>query len=59
MKYLKSIALLLAFSVALGSCGNPKEGTVEDKGAVKGDTLNTREGTGEGPVGEGELGSGH
>ena len=55
-KYLQILSvLLIAFMV---SCSNPKEGTVEDKGAVKGDTLNVREGTGEGPVGEGDLGSG-
>ncbi len=47
-----SLFILLLLGVA---CGNPKEGTGEDKGAVKGDTLNPREGTGEGPVGEDAL----
>ncbi len=52
-------ALIILLSIAfLTACSNPKEGTTEDKGAVKGDTLNVREGTGEGTVGEGDLGSG-
>lgn len=44
-----TIAFLFLFTI---SCENPKQGTVEDKGAVKGDTLNPREGAGEGPIGE-------
>ena len=51
--------LIILFSVTVfAACSNPKQGTTEDKGAVKGDTLNVREGSGEGPVGEGDLGSG-
>ncbi|GAA0894431.1 hypothetical protein GCM10009122_41120 [Fulvivirga kasyanovii] len=34
----------------------PKKGTVEDKGAVKQDTVDPREGKGEGDVGEGVYG---
>jgi hypothetical protein len=44
-----TIAVFFFFTI---SCDNPKQGTLEDKEAVKGDTLNPREGAGEGPIGE-------
>jgi len=52
MKRLRIIISLL-FIGCLLSC-NPNQGTVEDKSAVKEDTLNVTEGEGEGPVGEGD-----
>ncbi|MDX1627724.1 MAG: hypothetical protein R3345_03440 [Fulvivirga sp.] len=54
---MKRIIALLFISVFISAnltgCG-PKQGTVEDKSAVKGDTLDVTEGEGEGPVGEGD-----
>ncbi len=53
MRRLKNFALsilILGTSVLFG-CG-PKKGTIEDKEAVKNDTLDVNEGVGEGPVGE-------
>ncbi len=58
MKNLIKIFLVMLTLLFTTACTNPKEGTVEDKGAVKGDSLNVREGSGEGPVGDGDLGSG-
>lgn len=46
------ISMLTLFSI---SCEPPK-GTVEDKEAVKQDTVDPREGKGEGDVGEGVYG---
>lgn len=53
MNKLKLIILILCTGFML-SCNNPKQGTVEDKSAVKNDTLDVSEGEGEGPVGEGD-----
>ncbi|WP_155212317.1 hypothetical protein [Fulvivirga aurantia] len=51
MKILRITMLTLSLTALLASCG-PKKGTIEDKEAVKNDSLNVREGQGEGPVGE-------
>ena len=55
MKIFKSIlfSLLILSTAVIGGCG-PKQGTIEDKEAVKSDTLDVNEGVGEGPVGESE-----
>ena len=47
--FIASLLIMFSFS----ACG-PNQGTVEDKEAVKGDTLDVNEGQGEGPVGEGD-----
>lgn len=51
LKYLFGLTLILS----LISC-EPKQGTLDDKGTVKGDTLDVSEGEGEGPLGEDEIG---
>ncbi|MEP2770679.1 MAG: hypothetical protein ABJH05_00935 [Fulvivirga sp.] len=55
MRTLKStlLSLILLSTAVIGGCG-PKKGTIEDKEAVKNDTLDVNEGVGEGPVGESE-----
>lgn len=51
------IKLMLAVGFFFMLSCQPKQGTVEDKGAVKGDSIDVREGAGEGPVGEGDMGT--
>ena len=47
--------LLIAVSPLLSGC-KPDKGTVDEKEAIEGDSLNMREGKGEGPIGEGDKG---
>ena len=45
----------MLLSASMTAC-KPDKGTVDEKEAVQGDSLNMREGKGEGPVGEGDKG---
>ena len=51
--YIMAIGL---FSLGLMIGCQPDKGTLNEKEAVQGDTLNTQEGQGEGPIGEGDKG---
>lgn len=52
---MKKLFIIMSLGALLVSC-EPKQGTVDDKDAVKGDSLNSTEGKGEGDVGEGVYG---
>ncbi|UII32066.1 hypothetical protein LVD17_27670 [Fulvivirga ulvae] len=51
----KTLVIIGIFMVLSLGC-EPKKGTIEDKEAVKQDTVDPREGEGEGDVGEGVYG---
>lgn len=51
-RILTIISILTLFSIGC----EPKKGTIEDKEAVKQDTVDPRQGKGEGEVGEGVYG---
>ncbi|MBL3655445.1 hypothetical protein [Fulvivirga sediminis] len=53
---MKKLLIILSLGFIIAACDNPKQTTEDDKDAVKGDTLNPREGEGEGDVGEGVYG---
>ena len=53
--YLTTLLFTIFALVSFTAC-QPDRGTKDEKEAVKGDTLNVREGEGEGPIGEGDKG---
>jgi len=56
VKYYIRLGLIMIFTLGLTFSCAPDKGTVDEKEGVQGDSLNMREGKGEGPIGEGDKG---